>query len=363
MGSESNQEATDKLNNLFFDLWRLGSNALVGWMPSNTGIEILTAPKIRLFSLEDPHPRTFVGSRRMEQDEFREVARSLGVQPIEVRLDTLIGERPGDIPPGHANELFSIYTTTKTEQRAVFLMDIVGFSKFSPEHQASQLASVDFALNIAAETAKSKGLEVDLARSTTGDGFYVWNRNDGFEADIALFTVMALFLTFHAALKKEVSEPNAIPQLRNSFSIGSHYGFYQPDRSGRGQSEFIVGEVTISLARVIGGARTDQILIGAFDRLDQESGKSYSTAQFVEAASVRIADISGLSVLNNEIEKFSIYLTGPRKESGEYRNQRLRIVDKHNFEHICFNAKLNIHMKGAEPYFTGLQHTDLLKPG
>ena len=83
------------------------------------------------------------------------------------------------------DSLMSHYAIIKTRNRAVFLLDIAGFSLFSPEEQAAQLTTLDYSLNIARETGATFGIELDLARSTTGDGFYVWNRNKGQEAELA----------------------------------------------------------------------------------------------------------------------------------------------------------------------------------
>jgi hypothetical protein len=37
----------------------------------------------------------------------------------------------------------------------------------------------------------------------------------------------------------------------------------------------------------------------------------------------------------------------------------MRVIDKHGFEHICYNAKVNVFLDGDEPYYIGLQHADL----
>ena len=53
-------------------------------------------------------------------------------------------------------EIFRNYATFKTDYRAVLLLDIVGFSKHTPEAQASQLSTLEFALNIAEEVVNKK---------------------------------------------------------------------------------------------------------------------------------------------------------------------------------------------------------------
>ncbi len=63
-GSNGSADAARSLHELFFRLWRFGSNALVGWTATPVGIEILTIPKIRLFAVQQPHRRVFSGGRR-----------------------------------------------------------------------------------------------------------------------------------------------------------------------------------------------------------------------------------------------------------------------------------------------------------
>jgi hypothetical protein len=37
------------------------------------------------------------------------------------------------------------------------------------------------------------------------------------------------------------------------------------------------------------------------------------------------------------------------------------VIDKHGFEHICYNAKVNVFLENDDPYFIGLQHSDLFE--
>ena len=49
------------------------------------------------------------------------------------------------------------------------------------------------------------------------------------------------------------------------------------------------------------------------------------------------------------------------ESAGEYKNQKMRVIDKHGFEHICYNAKVNVFLENDDPYFIGLQHSDLFE--
>ncbi|MBM3555858.1 MAG: hypothetical protein FJX47_09920, partial [Alphaproteobacteria bacterium] len=218
-GEPTADEAVAGLGRMLYDLWRFGSNALVGWQATSWGIEVVTVPKVRFFAAQNPPRRAFLGDRRMGTHTFNDVATAFGVQPVGLRLDRPVGDEDNAIPYSAVERVFSRYAITKTDQRAVFLIDVVGFSKLTPEQQGSQLATIEFALNLAAETAIDHGMAVDMARSTTGDGFYVWNREKGFRADLATGVVMALFLTYLGALKRQIVIPLAVPSIRAAYSI------------------------------------------------------------------------------------------------------------------------------------------------
>jgi len=359
-GADPNAEAVRALHNIFFSLWRFGSSALVGWIANAGGIEIIAVPKIRLFANAQPPRRVFAGDRRMGRATFAEVAAAYEVQPIEIRLDTPIGEHEGELSPEIVERLFTSFAVNKTEQRAVFLLDIVGFSKLTPELQASQLSTLEFALNIAGEAAKERGFPVELGRSTTGDGFYVWNRRKGIDADIGLFVVLALFVTYFGSLKRQIVMPEAVPEIRTCISIGSHYTYHQPSAVGGQSSEYIVGEVTISLARMIDKARGGQILIGDFFRLDEGINQWVSPDAFVQRVSAALSGVGDVATPSGQLDRFAFYLTGPRDGEGRFRTQVLKVIDKHGFAHLCYNAKLNVHFSDGEPLFFGLPHFVLL---
>lgn len=358
-GADHKEPLRIKINNLFSELWSFGSNALVSWSADGHGIEILTIPKVRLFTLKDADPRIFTGSRRLDTDHLREVAKSLEVQPVEVRLDFTIGDEKVGLGHDDVEQLFKNFATLLTDHRAVFLLDIVGFSKHTPEAQASQLSTLEFALNIAEESCRQKTLPIEMKRSTTGDGFYIWNRLSGPDADIALFVLMSLFLTYYGALKRVIKEKDATPELRVAVSVGSHYTFYNPGRNVFKSDEYIVGDVTITVARLIGKTKTNQIVVGLFSRPGHDGKQLYSAETMIALASQELEKFHGMSLFGNPIDRFSFYLTGPKREDGTFLNQKMRVIDKHGFEHLCYNTKVNVFVEGDDPYYHGLRHIDL----
>jgi len=358
VATEEHAGALRALHRALYDLWQLGGNALIGWMPTRGGLEVLTIPKIRLFNSKSLPRRVFAGDRLMGQQTFTEVADALGIQSVELRLDQPIGDGPNALPLAAIEPIFSRFAVSKIDYHAVILIDIVGFSRFSPEEQACQLATLEFALNIAIETAHEQGIHLDIDRSTTGDGFYVWNRDKGLAADINLFVALVMFLTYHSLLKGRVKIAAAVPTIRTAVSIGSHYGYRQPNRDGTRDAEYIVGDVTISLARLMQQTAAEQIVVGEFQRPDDQTGEMLSVDAFIRLVAQRLADIKGLSILGNPLQRFSLYLTGPRLADGSFGVQKLRIVDKHGFEHFGYNGKVNVFLESGETFYCGLQHVE-----
>jgi hypothetical protein len=348
------------LHQTLYSLWQFGGNALVAWVPTRFGIEVLAVPKIRLFNTPNLPRRVFLGERQMGRQTFAEVADAFGLQPIELRLDQTVGDDPDALPPALVEQVFNDFAVSKTEHRAVVLLDIVGFTRFSPEEQASQLATLEFALNIAVEAGREQGLSLDIARSTTGDGFYMWNREKGVAADVNLFATLVMFMTYHSLLRRRVKAAAAVPTLRTAISIGSHYNYRQPNRDGTQNAEYIVGDVTISLARLIQRTSAEQIVVGDFQRPDDRSEHTIAADGFLQLVGEQLAGIKGLSILGNPLQRFAFYLTGPRQTDGNFGIQKLKIVDKHGFEHFGYNGKINIFLESGESFYCGLQHADLV---
>ena len=80
------------------------------------------------------------------------------------------------------------------------------------------------------------------------------------------------------AIARSKSVAKSVPRLRACFHVGSCYEFHQAEGLNPTVHDFIVGDVTIELARMIEAAAPDQILVGDFmaDLSDQikESGES-----------------------------------------------------------------------------------------
>jgi hypothetical protein len=246
----------------------------------------------------------------------------------------------------------------------VVLFDIVGFGLLSPFAQMTQLNSLAYSMNSAQSKLSSKKIGIDFTRSTTGDGFYVWNTDLTLDANINLFHFMHLVLADNAIASAK-AEPNIVPRMRAGFHVGGSYEFHQAEGLNPTLYHFIVGDVTVELARMIEQAQADQILIGDFEAEmpflngDTSSPVRLDSIDFVTRASHSVEQLRGLVLSGEKIDSIKCYLTGVALETGEFTVRRIQINDKHGKTRSVFNAKANIYRRQAEPILLGIQDREL----
>jgi hypothetical protein len=242
--------------------------------------------------------------------------------------------------------------------RAVVLFDIVGFSLLTPFEQMTQLNSLSYSLNSAQSKLLDKKIGIDFARSTTGDGFYIWNRDLDLEANINLYHLMHLILADNA-IARQKARHNTVPKLRACFHAGSSYEFHQSEGLSPTLSHYIVGDVTVELARMIDRALPNQILVGDFI-VEMPLGKDGATVRvdsvdFVLRATHSLAQLQGLELSGERIDAIKCYLTGTRLDNGEFSVRRITLDDKHGISRQVYNAKVNIYRRKAEPILLGIE--------
>jgi hypothetical protein len=201
-------------------------------------------------------------------------------------------------------------------------------------------------------------MQVNFARSSTGDGFYIWNRDVGLEANTNLYHFMHLVLADNAIARWK-ARGNGVPLLRTSFHVGSCYEFNHAEGLNPTIYCDVVGEVTIDLARMIEHALPGQILVGEFcvpmvqDGL--KSGSNFDAIQFMNQAQSSLSQLNGLELSGEAVESIKCYLTGEACSDGTFSIRKLAIEDKHGLRRNAFNAKVNIHRRGAEPILLGIE--------
>ena len=256
--------------------WSLGQNSILSWTSIDDGLLVLVVPHYAIADymtsrkngegMAEQVSARFItelisGDRQLTLSQMQKVSRLLNVEPKTITLRQPISNHPVEIQI--VEKMIRRYGINYVASRAVTMFDIVGFSLLTPFEQMTQLNSLSYSLN----SAHAKMLELDVginfARSTTGDGFYIWNRDHGLEANVNLYHFMHLVLADNAIARSK-SSSKAVPRLRACFHVGSCYEFHQAEGLNPTTHDYIVGDVTIELARMIDAAMPGQILVGDF---------------------------------------------------------------------------------------------------
>ncbi len=360
--------------------WALGGNLILVWASAENAMDLLViphyglseyaarpgnpadkvnAPDGRSNNADDVIEDVISGSKHVEQDELARFCLLLGYEPTRIELPFTPGI---DVPYSMIEMLVKRYGISYVEDRAVALFDIVGFSLLSPLEQVTQLNSLAYSVNSAYSKMLSNDIDISFARTTTGDGFYIWNRDRSIQANVNLYHFMHLVLADNA-IANQKSASKMTPSLRAAFHVGGHYEFYQSEGLNPTLYSYIVGDVTIELARMLERALPGQVLVGDFwvPMPDGEHGHvvKIDTVQFIEKTQETLSSLKGLTLSGDHIDSIKCYLTGDRSEANEFGVHKYTIVDKHSRLRDVYNAKINIYRADTEPIFLGRQTSDL----
>ncbi len=378
-GEMSLKERSDLiyLDKCLHRLWGLGQNVILNWCPEPDGIALLVIPHYAVAELSRPpagdgkgiatelprRPRPsedffkslLSAERLLTPRQMDNVARLLGIEKTSLPLRASLTDN--DAHRRIIEKMVRRYGITYVPCRAVLLFDIVGFSLLSPFEQMTQLNSLSYSLNSAQSKLLDKRIGIDFARSTTGDGFYIWNRDLDLDANINLYHLMHLILADNAIARQKGSR-NTVPQLRAAFHAGSSYEFHQSEGLSPTLSHYIVGDVTVELARMIERALPNQILVGDF-AVEMPTGDgtnaTVDSVDFVMRATRTLAQLTGLELAGERIDAIKCYLTGHRLDNGEFTVRRITLADKHGISRQVYNAKVNIYRRNAEPILLGIE--------
>jgi hypothetical protein len=147
--------------------------------------------------------------------------------------------------------------------------------------------------------------------------------------------------------------------------VGSSYEFHQSEGLSPTLYNYIVGDATVDLARVIERALPGQILVGDFraemptvDAPGSDSRVVEST-DFVELAMRNVEQLAGIELSGERVDAIRCYLTGTKLASGEFSVRKMTINDKHGITRRVYNAKVNIYRHNAEPILLGIEDRSL----
>jgi hypothetical protein len=358
------------LDRCLHEQWGLGQNVILNWCPAGDGITLLVIPHYGVAEYSAP-PQQSGPALRPKQDFFQtllsgrrclsavqlaKVGRLLDISPTHLPLREPLKNTTAQNEI--IEKMIKRYSITYVPYRGVSLFDIVGFSLLTPFEQMTQLNSLSYSLNSAQSKLLTKRIGVDFARTTTGDGFYIWNRNLSLEGNINLYYFMQLVLADNAIAHKK-AHANSVPRLRACFHVGSSYEFHQAEGLNPTLYHYIVGDVTVELARMIDRALPGQIIVGDFRAQMTPAGEGQaiplSSVEFVDRATATVGQLAGIELSGERVDAIRCYLTGSKLTTGEFSVRRIVISDKHGISRRVYNAKVNIYREHAEPLLLGIE--------
>ena len=353
--------------------WRLGQNIVLCWSADERGLLVLFVPHYFLGNYcavdgadakdglgNEAFIRDLVsGQRRKTREELFAVAARLDVSPSFIKLSNPLTDEANLL--AEVEQLIKRYGISYVDSRAVLLFDITGFSLCTPFEQASQLNSLSYSMNSAYNKLLAHGIKIHFARTTTGDGYYVWNRDLGSDADRDLFCFMLLVVADNA-VARAASKGNTTPTIRTAYHIDSHYELYQAEGVNPTIFSYIVGDVTIELARMVDLIEPHQLLMGDFNCQiwdhDTQSAVAATTQEFVQACDQEGGNLAGIQLSGKLISSVRCFLTQGLSPSGEAAARRFKVVDKHGLSRHAYNLQLELELEG-ETLALGLSEEQL----
>ena len=367
------------LDRCLHEHWGLGENVILNWCPAGEGISLLMVPHYAIAGYTSAAPEAgarsapsrpkqeffqvlLSGRRCLTPAQLAKVGRLLGIEATHLPLREPLKNTAAQ------NEIIEKmvkrYSITYVPNRGVCLFDIVGFGILPPFEQMMQLNSLSYSLNSAQSKLLTKRIGVDFSRTTTGDGFYIWNRDLTLEGNVNLYHFLQLVLADNAIAQKKATH-NTVPRLRACFHVGSSYEFHQSEGLNPTLYNYIVGDVTVDVARVIERAMPGQILVGDF-RAEMPTGDAQGgasriveSADFVELAMRNVEQLAGIELSGERVDAIRCYLTGTKLPNGQFTVRRITVNDKHGIARRVYNAKVNIYRHNAEPILLGIEDRSL----
>ena len=330
--------------------WRLGQNMVLCWAPDPRGLLTIVVPHYFLGNFtadeqglaKDNANEAFIrsvigGSRLKTHGEMFEISKRLNVSTSFIKLEQPLGDDAAILAAAEA--VISRYGIGFVETRAVLLFDIAEFSLYGPFEQASQLNSLSYSMNSAYNKLQRQGVEVNFARTTTGDGYYVWNRDIGPYPDLDLLSFLLLVLIDNGVARSQASG-HTVPVIRAAYHVGSHYELFQAEGVNPTLLSYIVGDVTIKLARMLANAGAGQVLIGDFQAPLPPMSSPQDGSGFVRAAIAELMDLNNLKISEQALNGIRL-LAG---SCGTDAAVAETIIDKHGIALRAMNLSFEIKL-------------------
>lgn len=344
------------------ELWREGAWFVAGWTLDKEDLVVAMAPIADLPQLAETEPALLRGDP-LDAKALIKVA-----QRASLRIDSMPAGGWWTTAPMKSALAQSVqrYAIRRSPFHAMGRIEIDGFSGLPTAEQIAQLATLSYSINIASRRIADLGSEIDLGRAATPAGYRLWNRRQGYRADIDLFCLIALALAENGLARAR--DARTAPVVKAAFTVGAGWEFSLP-RGGASPviHNDVLGEVRDLVTQLVDAALPRQILIGSFDRPMVEGPpafghiyKNLDAPRFMGLAQRRLQDFDNVLLGTEKVSSLKLYLTGDEIGPGTFDIKAFQYPIRTDATMEAFNVKLNIHRPDQTPFFFGLQHRDLI---
>lgn len=309
-------------------------------------VALLTTPiidlPVALQLVERVHGESVTPYRFVPLNTVKYIADKNAIMRCHVReipgLDTRL--------PSHRrafSRLLAYCTASRWHARAFLLIDMVGFSLMSTPEQLSLRMSLGQFVTQSIKRMHKFGARGVLSprsvskfnRTSTGDGFYIWNADGSTEGHVGTFLLMTLLMGQTNALRIDGESPL---ELRAGFTIGEAYTFpYHgpsvppPEDLDEGFMPDAIGPALNGLSRLLSAAAPGQILVAPFDQPGRENRPQEKLNIDTMLTRVRSEILPAELEPKDAIKSHDITLQCDPPTP-------LRITDKHKQVHHCYNV-------------------------
>ena len=131
-----------------------------------------------------------------------------------------------------------------------------------------------------------------------------------------------------------------MPVIRAAYHVGSHYELFQAEGVNPTLLSYIVGDVTIKLARMLANAGAGQVLIGDFQAPLPPMSSPQDGSEFVRAAIAELMDLNNLKISEQALNGIRL-LAG---SCGTDAAVAETIIDKHGIALRAMNLSFEIKL-------------------
>jgi len=130
-----------------------------------------------------------------------------------------------------------------------------------------------------------------------------------------------------------------VPLIRAGFHVGSHYELFQAEGVNPTLYSYIVGDVTIALARMLEAAEGGQILMGDFVTALPTGSEPVGPVGLLDAVLTEVAGFSGLQVGDCPVGAITARWSGVDADRASHQ-----IVDKHGLGWHIASVELDVSL-------------------